>query len=362
MDIKEKMLNLIVNAHWKIMRWKLHDYLSMKEKKKKNLLKIDPYFNYDDFVAMIDTTLSENAKEGIVFTINGVYIADTFSPCYFVNYADIVSTYSTKGFMGNFIIETTTYGNVEYGSTLFEKETGRSAFSELLTQLTILALQNNYGCSDRVSGKVDKKLKLTQDEIIKANLIIHPASIAAGTVGAGLAQIPLSDSLIIAPIQIGMIIGLGAAFGISVTEGAAKGILTGAAASFIGRGLSQLLVGWIPVVGNTINISTAVAVTQSIGWIAVRHFKVVQNGGFFEGMKVGAVQAARQFEKKYRQQANDFIKKGKVFASEMEEWIKLIGNYSQLIAECETLGDAHELANELKKELEELQSLKVVRD
>ena len=364
MDIKKEMLDLISDARWSILECgEMHEYADMPEKKRKNLLNIDPYFNYEEFVAMYDTTITENAKQGIVFTTNGVYIEGaSFFEQYYVNYADIISTSFTAGFLEDFIIETSTSGKLECATAHFVKGTGCSALSDLLTQLTALALKNNNGRSDRATGKVDKKLKFTQDETIIANLIIHPASAAAGAVGAGLAQIPLSDSLVIAPIQIGMIVGLGAAFGISVTEGAAKGILTGAAASFVGRGLSQILVGWIPVAGNIINASTAVALTQSIGWIAVRRFKVVQSGGFFEGMKVGTVQAARQFEEKYRRQANEFIRKGKVFESEKDEWLKLIGNYMRLIGECVNLGDAHELANDLQKELEKLQALKVVRD
>lgn len=365
MDIKSEMLKTINALQLNIMRRKMYDYTSIPENKSKNLLDIDPYFNFDDFVAIIDTTISQNAKKGIVFTTNGIYIADMLSPSYFINYADIISTYSTTGFLRNFVIETTMCGKIEYGTTYFVKETGCCALSKLLTQLTALALENNCGCSDRATGKVDKELKLTQDEMIKSNLIIHPASAAAGAVGAGLAQIPLSDATVIIPIQIGMIVSLGATFGISVTESAAKGIVTGAAMGFIGRGAAQLLGGWIPVAGNAINATTAAALTQSIGWIAVRHFKVVQNGGFFEGMKVGNIQAARQFEKKFRQQADDFIKNQKVYKSQIAEWTKLIADYVQLIAEYETiLGDKESLgkSSELKKELEKLQSLKVVQD
>ena len=362
MPIKKEMLTLILTARRDITTYKTYDYMNMPEKKRKNLLKIDPYFNYDDFVAMFDFTLAESAKGGIVFTTNGIYIDGSAFDYYYVNYVDIISTRFTPGFWGYFIIETSTSGNLECNNSYIIKDTGCSALSDLLTQLTAVALKNNYGCSDRATGKVDKKLKLTQDEKIKANLIIHPASVAAGAVGAGLAQIPLADSAVITPIQIAMIIGLGAAFGISVTEGAAKGIATGAVAGYIGRGLSQLLLGWIPVAGNAINASTAAALTQSIGWIAVRHFKVVQSGGFFEGMKVGAVQAGRHYEKKFRQQANDFLQKGKVLQSEQYEWIILIANYLQLITECEIIGDAHELANDLKKELTALQSLEVTQD
>ena len=365
MDIKTEMLKTIRELNWKIIKRKMYDYTNISEKKKKNLLKIDPYFNFEDFVAMIDTTLSENAKEGIVFTTNGLYIKDMLSPTYFINYSDIISSYSTEGSLGNFIITTSTAGNIEYSKSYFEKETGCTAFSELLTQLTAISIKNNFGNSDRATGKIEKNLKLSQEEILKANLVIHPSSAAAGAVGAGLAQIPLTDAAVIIPIQVGMIISLGASLGISVTESAAKGIITGAAMGFIGRGVAQLLVGWIPYAGNAINATTAAVLTQTIGWIAVRHFKVVQSGGYYEGMKVGNVQASRQYEKKYRQQAKEFIEKKVVLENQIAEWTKLMADYIQLIAEYETiLGDekSQKKSKELKIELEKLQSLKVVRE
>ena len=87
-----------------------------------------------------------------------------------------------------------------------------------------------------------------------------------------MAQIPLADNAVIAPIQIGMIIKLGNVFGHTITETMAKAIISSAAASFIGRGVSQVLLGWIPGVGNAINTATAAGITEAIGWIAVKEF------------------------------------------------------------------------------------------
>ena len=56
----------------------------------------------------------------------------------------------------------------------------------------------------------------------KCHAIIHTASVAAGGVGTGLAQIPLADNVVITPIQITMIISLAAVFDIRLTEGAAR--------------------------------------------------------------------------------------------------------------------------------------------
>lgn len=116
------------------------------------------------------------------------------------------------------------------------------------------------------------KIKIPENQKKKCNVIIHGASVAAGGVGTGLAQIPLADNALIAPIQIGMIIALGKVFDQEISKTAAQVILGGAAASTVGRGISQVLVGWIPGVGNAINTATAAAVTEAVGWMVVDNF------------------------------------------------------------------------------------------
>ncbi len=117
-----------------------------------------------------------------------------------------------------------------------------------------------------------RKIKIPKNQLIACNAIIHSASVSAGGVGAGLAQLPLADSALITPIQIGMIIALGKVFKQEISKAAAKAILGGAAAAFAGRGISQLLVGWVPVVGNVINTATAAGITEAVGWLAVDNF------------------------------------------------------------------------------------------
>jgi len=45
---------------------------------------------------------------------------------------------------------------------------------------------------------------MTNEQRIKCNAIIHAVAISAGGVGAGLAQLPCSDSIAIIPIQMTM--------------------------------------------------------------------------------------------------------------------------------------------------------------
>ncbi|MDE6593369.1 MAG: hypothetical protein K2K57_09965 [Oscillospiraceae bacterium] len=113
---------------------------------------------------------------------------------------------------------------------------------------------------------------MTNEQKKKCHAIIHAASVSAAGVGAGLAQIPFSDNAVIVPIQVAMIISLGKVFDLSISESAAMSALTTAAASTVGRGMSQILIGWIPGVGNVINASTAAGVTEAAGWIIANEF------------------------------------------------------------------------------------------
>lgn len=106
----------------------------------------------------------------------------------------------------------------------------------------------------------------------KCHAIIHVASAATAGIGAGLAQLPGTDNSVIVPIQVGMIISLGTVFGINLTDSAAKATLATVTATMVGRGISQFLVGWIPVFGNIVNASTAATITETIGWAVVRDF------------------------------------------------------------------------------------------
>ena len=104
-------------------------------------------------------------------------------------------------------------------------------------------------------------------------MVIHFAATSAGTVGAGLAQIPTSDNLVITPIQLAMIAAVAKIQGKTLDEAAAPTILSSLSASVVGRGVSQLAVGWVPGYGNVINASTAFAITEAVGWAAFKYFE-----------------------------------------------------------------------------------------
>ena len=116
------------------------------------------------------------------------------------------------------------------------------------------------------------ELNITEDQRKKCHVIIHGASVAAGATGAAGAQLPVADNAVIVPTQITMIIALGKVFDLKITESIASGIIKSAIASFVGRGLSQVLVGWVPGIGNVINTATAAGITETIGWMSVKEF------------------------------------------------------------------------------------------
>ncbi len=123
-------------------------------------------------------------------------------------------------------------------------------------------------------------MSLTRKEHKKCGSIIHLASGAAALVGSGMAQIPLSDAVLLVPIQTKMLTAIGKVFEVDLTESAAKGFCAALAATCIGRSVSQVCFGWIPFIGNLVNASTAAGLTEAMGWLAVEHFQGKHIGDF----------------------------------------------------------------------------------
>ncbi len=107
-----------------------------------------------------------------------------------------------------------------------------------------------------------------QAMIEECKTIIHVVSGAAGA--AGLIPIPFSDALAIAPIQAGMIYKMNDAFGMdldkSVGASLVAGLLGVTAIAQVGRTLANGLLKFIPVVGSVAGSTTAVIITEGIGF------------------------------------------------------------------------------------------------
>lgn len=103
--------------------------------------------------------------------------------------------------------------------------------------------------------------------------IVHAASLCAAAVGAGLAQLPGSDAPVLMGIQSTMILAIADSMGVRVTRAAAVDLVLTFLATMLGRGFTQWAAGWVPGWGNLLNAATAAALTEAIGWAAVRHFR-----------------------------------------------------------------------------------------
>jgi uncharacterized protein (DUF697 family) len=106
----------------------------------------------------------------------------------------------------------------------------------------------------------------------KRHALIHAAAAACAAVGGGLAQAPGADTAVITPIQVAMIVALGAEHGTPISKTAAAELILPFSAAAVGRGLSQCLLGWVPGLGNVVNAITAAALTEAIGWAADAYF------------------------------------------------------------------------------------------
>ena len=114
---------------------------------------------------------------------------------------------------------------------------------------------------------------MTSSEKKACHGIIHLNATAAAGIAGGLAQIPGVDNAPLFLIEVEMTIALAKVFGISITKAGAKSVLSGVAGTTVGRAISQVLVGWIPGIGNAINAGTAASVVEGIGWAVAKTFE-----------------------------------------------------------------------------------------
>lgn len=183
---------------------------------------------------------------------------------------------------------------------------------------------------------------LTNEQNANCHKIIHGASVSAAGVGGGLAQLPLSDNLVITPMQITMIIAIGSVLNIQLSQSAAVVILSTVVTGQIGRGISQMLIGWIPGVGNAINASTAAALTEAVGWATVKYFEKLSKEEvekYKSAKEEGHQKAKAEFDIKIKERNENFRK---VFETLEEYKCFLIGAFSIGIAAANIKGNVSE--------------------
>ena len=358
----QKMVEVIKKRDSEMVKREYKKYFATEgfpDKVQKKLIKAyDNNLPINSLVAYYDTTVMNSCKGGILFTSDGMYYKFIGKAVYF-QYADIIDM-SMSVSEKDFKLKLNSTDMDEYTIAALAYDFDLYVLKEVISDL--IQIDKIYGQSlYKSTGKV-KKIDLPPEKMKRCKQIIHTASVACGGVGTGLAQIPASDNAVIVPIQITMIVSLGAVFDLNITESAAKSILASAGATVAGRTVSQFLVGWLPVIGNVINTATAAGITEAIGWIAVNNFyeRWIEDStkGRLEGMKSGYQEASGEYERKLRSQAEEFLQQKKDWKKERTGYEELLTEYEKYIEKLEKEHAAIDLLNDIKGIYSGLKGLK----
>ncbi len=213
------------------------------------------------------------AKSGMVFTTAGLYYDQFLFSKFHLNYKEVDKITITNDNEDCKDEEKEITILLKDGTTL-ENATSicfnKTPLMNYLKEAKKLAEEGYVAETDSVIDYISSDIP--EEYKSSCHKIIHASATSAAVPAAGLAQVPCSDTFFITPIQISMIVALGNVFNMRIGESAAKSILTGVAASLAGRSMSQFLIGWFPGWGNALNATTAIAVTETIGWMAANHF------------------------------------------------------------------------------------------
>ena len=113
------------------------------------------------------------------------------------------------------------------------------------------------------------KVNMPKELSDKCKIAIHAATVAAGAAGA--IPIPVADTIPISAAQVTMIVALGKVFDITISESVAKSIITVGLAQTAGRAVVSSAFKMFPgigtIVGGVISSTTAVAITEGLGWL-----------------------------------------------------------------------------------------------
>jgi uncharacterized protein (DUF697 family) len=135
-----------------------------------------------------------------------------------------------------------------------------------LVRLTVELFPEGLKRAFVAAQKADLALKKQRSHMIVATAATSAAGVAA-------TPIPFADAALIVPIQVGMVAGITATYGLSFSDGFLSALVAstvgGAAATLMGRaivgGLMKLVPGLGTVIGGVISASTAGAITTAFG-------------------------------------------------------------------------------------------------
>ena len=148
-----------------------------------------------------------------------------------------------------------------------ESEEGIKELYEKSLEILPEAYKTAFEEAQRID--IEKAVNKVKEKNKEAAAIIGTATVAAGSVAA--TPIPLSDSLIITPIQIGMIAGLAALYGLNKEQ--LKRQALPLVARTVGMITASSLSKLIPALGSAINASVSVLITGALGWFVQNQFE-----------------------------------------------------------------------------------------
>ncbi len=258
---------------------------------------------YDELIGFWDSSILSNCKAGILFAENGCYISRIMDSTYYVEY-DEIRTHELDGKNLNLVL----FNGVTIASGSFNSLTASGLLS-LFIDLENYSKGFNLYTGNKSGPVKDIKDLITKKEYDECKKIIHTASMACGAIGST-PHIPLSDTIVITPIQIVMLIKLGNVFNVKMTKAAARSILYSCAGSYAGRNLSAVTIGWLPVFGNAVNAATGFSLTEAIGWKFVRDYSTNKNASLKSNMS----EAVQIFQDKMNDLSNEEFRR---FAKDM---------------------------------------------
>ncbi len=147
---------------------------------------------------------------------------------------------------------------------------GVDKFKLKLLQILPETSRYRFARSAKLAEKASKEVLEQLDK--EADKIITAAATAAGT-AVFTNPVPVSDFLILVPIQIGMIVKLGAIYGETIDKKSAIEIVATLGAGVATRVVFQTVVSWLPVIKNALGPPVASAATYGIGKAAKKYFK-----------------------------------------------------------------------------------------
>ena len=143
---------------------------------------------------------------------------------------------------------------------------GLEELLEATTEVIPEAVQRALAAAQKASIELKKK---------QAHKVVVVA--AASAAGVGAAPIPFADAALLVPIQIGMLAGISATFGLEVSRASLTPLVAAmagpAGAAFLGRAVVSNLLKFVPglgsIAGGAISATAAAALTTTLGEIYI---------------------------------------------------------------------------------------------